>query len=151
MNHTASDFVAPIALMAAATGARTMVGVTAASRVRSPELMKVAAAFALLELLGDKIPGIPNRTDLGPMIGRTAAGAFIGASVAHATGRDRVAGALVGSLFAIVGAQLSFRLRRSLTRVLPPFLAAAAEDAVVLATARFGANRLAKPSVAKLS
>jgi uncharacterized membrane protein len=146
VNYTASDFVAPIALMAAATGARTMVGVTAASRVRSPELMKVAAALALLELIGDKIPGIPNRTDLGPMIGRAAAGAFIGASVAQATGRDRIAGALVGSLFAIVGAQLSFRLRRSLTHVLPPIAAAAVEDAAVVAIARLGANRLAKPS-----
>jgi uncharacterized membrane protein len=131
--------------MAAATGARTTVGVAAVSRLRSPQLVKVAAAFALLELLVDKIPGIPNRTDLGPMVGRAAAGAFIGASVAHATGRDRVAGALVGSLFAIVGAQLSFRLRRSLARVLPAIAAAAVEDAIVLATARLGAKRLAKP------
>lgn len=132
--------------MAAATGARTMVGVTAASRVRSPEIVKVAAALALLELIGDKIPGIPNRTDLGPMIGRAAAGAFIGATVARATGRDRVAGAILGSVFAIVGAQLTFRFRRALARTLPSVVAAAVEDAVVVATARFGAGRLRPPS-----
>jgi uncharacterized membrane protein len=143
VNHTASDFVAPIALMAAATGARTMVGVTAASRLRSVELMKVAAALALLELIGDKIPGIPNRTDLGPMVGRAAAGAFIGASVAQATGRDRVAGAIMGSLFAIAGAQLSFRLRRTLTRALPAVAAALVEDAIVVGAARLGAKRIA--------
>jgi len=147
MNRTASDFVAPIALMAAATGARTMVGVTAASRLRSPQIANVAAAFALLELLGDKIPGIPNRTDVAPMLGRVAAGAFIGASVARATGRDRIAGALVGSLFAFAGAQLSFRLRRSLAQILPPMLAAAVEDVAVVATARWGAEQLpARPS-----
>ena len=128
--------------MAAATGARTMVGVTAASRLRSAQLANVAAAFALLELLGDKIPGIPNRTDVGPMLGRVAAGAFIGASVARATGRDRIAGALVGSLFAFAGAQLSFRLRRSLSHVLPSIVAAAIEDVAVVATARRGARQV---------
>src|SRR4051812_16793135 len=98
MEERRSSFVAPIALMAAATGARTMTGVAAAAKTRSPELVKVAAALALLELIGDKLPGIPNRTDLGPVVGRVAAGALIGATVARAAGRDRLTGALVGSL-----------------------------------------------------
>jgi uncharacterized membrane protein len=144
VNQHRSEFVAPIALMAAASGARVMVGVTAVTRVRSPEISRVIAGLAVLELIVDKLPGTPNRTDLSPMIGRVAAGAFIGASVARMTGRDRVTGALVGSLFAFAGAQLSFRVRRSLSNVLPPIAAAALEDAGVVTAARLGARALSR-------
>jgi uncharacterized membrane protein len=142
MNRHEVSSLAPIALLAAATGARTMVGVTAAARTRSPALMKVTAALALLELIGDKFPGIGNRTDTGPIIGRVAAGAFIGASLARAAGRDRLTGALVGSLFAFAGAHLTFRLRRSLSRVLPASAAATVEDALVVGAARAGVRAL---------
>jgi uncharacterized membrane protein len=142
MEERGSSFIAPIALMATATGARTMTGVAAAARTRSPELVKVAAALALLELIGDKVPGIPNRTDLGPIVGRVAAGALIGASVARAEGRDRLTGALVGAVCAFAGAHLSFRFRRALSAVLPPMAAAAIEDAAVVATAALGARAL---------
>jgi hypothetical protein len=137
-----SSFIAPIALMATATGARTMTGVAAVARVRSPELAKVLAALALLELIGDKIPGIPNRTDAGPLVGRVVAGAAIGATVAHAADRDRITGAIVGAVFAFIGAHVSFRARRALSHQLPPTAAAAIEDAAILSIARLGARGL---------
>lgn len=140
--HQATPFIAPIALLAGATGARTMTGVSAAIGVRASAIAKVAAALALLELLCDKIPGIPNRTDLAPIVGRVAAGAFIGASVAKLAGRDRLTGAIIGSLFAFAGAQLTFRARRALTRVMPAMAAAAVEDAAIVAVARLGARAL---------
>src|SRR3954471_21766459 len=132
MRQHTSGFVMPIAMMAGATGARTMVALSAAARTRAPQLARVATALSALELLGDKLPGIPNRTDLGPMLGRVAAGAFIGDPIARATDPDRLTGAVLGAAFAFVGAHYTFRLRRALTRALPAVAAGAVEDAAII-------------------
>jgi uncharacterized membrane protein len=138
MNHPERSFIAPVALLAAATGARTTVGVAAVGQTRSAPLATVTALLALLELLADKLPNIRNRTDPAAIAGRMAAGALIGAAVSEAAGRDRLPAALAGATFAFVGAHLSFRFRRSLMRHLPPLTAAVVEDAVVIALARTG-------------
>jgi uncharacterized membrane protein len=142
MQTSERSILAPIALMATATGARTMVGVTAVGRTGSVHVAKVTAALALLELLVDKLPNIPNRTDRGGLIGRVVAGAFIGATIARMSGRDTPPAALAGALFAFAGAHLSFRFRRALSHRLPPVAAAFVEDAAVLALAKRGSRYL---------
>ena len=142
MKQTERSFVVPVALMAGATGARTTVGVAAIGHTRSAPLATVTALLALLELLADKLPNIGNRTDPAAIAGRMAAGALIGAAVAEAAGRDRLSAALAGATFAFVGAHLSFRVRRSLMRHLPPLAAAVVEDAVVITLARTGERLL---------
>ncbi len=102
-------------LLAAATGARSMAGLTALARVRSSNgaaqqpsrLATVVTSMAVAEFATDKMPGIPDRTDALPMLGRAAVGAFIGATVGGMTGRDRTTGALWGGLTALIAAELS--------------------------------------------
>ena len=149
-------------LLASAAGARSMAGVAAMTRafaideglsdvaalphaLASPRAQGVTALLAAGELIGDKLPNIPNRTDLLPLLGRVGAGALIGAAVSDATGRDRLTGALVGGATALLAAELSYLARRELSRVLPAFVAAAVEDAAVMWLAAEGARRLASP------
>jgi len=152
----------PTILLAAATGARSMTGVAAAARsltgVESGEppiqparfladsrVSAVVTTLAAMELAADKLPGIPNRIDPGPLVGRVAAGGLIGAAVAAVRGRDRAFGALVGAAAAFAGAHLSFQLRRELAELLPATLAALVEDAAVGALAAAGASAIAQP------
>src|SRR5687767_8871321 len=105
----------PTVLLAAATGARTMTGLAATARsvgsrepnaaqlqparfVASRSVAGATAALAAMELLADKLPGIPNRTDALPLLGRAAAGALIGAAIAASARRDRASGAAVGAV-----------------------------------------------------
>lgn len=126
--------------MAGATGARAMTGLAAVSRLRSQEASRATTALAALELVGDKLPSVGNRTDIGPLLGRVAAGALIGAAVAHRARTDGARAAIVGGLVAFAAAHITFRLRRRLSRATSPAFAALMEDAAVLALARRGAR-----------
>jgi uncharacterized membrane protein len=126
--------------MAGATGARAMTGLAAVSRLRSREASRATTALAALELVGDKLPNVGNRTDIGPLLGRVAAGALIGAAVARTARSDGARAAIVGGLVAFAAAHISFRLRRRLSRATSPAFAALVEDATVLALARRGAR-----------
>lgn len=98
---------------------------------------RTAAAFKLAaagELVGDKLPATPDRTDAGPLFGRALSGALCGAALYGAAGERKALGALVGAASAVVGAYAFYHLRRSLGEEGVPDLAAAvAEDALVLA------------------
>jgi uncharacterized membrane protein len=152
----------PTILLAAATGARSMTGVAVAARslagaasseppvqparfLADSRVAAAATTLAAMELAADKLPGIPNRTDPGPLVGRVVAGGLIGAAVAAVRGRDRAFGALVGAAAAFAGAHLSFQLRRELAELLPPALAALVEDAAVGAVAAAGASAIPRP------
>ncbi|HVE72122.1 MAG TPA: DUF4126 family protein [Thermoanaerobaculia bacterium] len=141
-----SEPTLPTILLAAATGARTMTGLAATARVirggepitaqparfvASGSVASAIGALAAMELLADKLPGIPNRTDALPLLGRAAAGALIGATIAAASRRDRVQGAAIGAVVAVIAARLSFHARRALAEQLPATLAALVEDAAV--------------------
>jgi uncharacterized membrane protein len=145
----------PTILLAAATGARTMTGLAATARsvgargpnaeelqparfVASRSVAGATAALAVMELLADKLPGIPNRTDALPLLGRAAAGALIGAAIAVSTQRDRAAGAAVGAVVALLAAHVSFRARRALADRLGPTAAAVVEDVVACSLAAVG-------------
>jgi uncharacterized membrane protein len=151
--------ILPTVLLAAATGARSMTGLAATARavaVREPDAAQLqparlvssrsvagaTAALAMMELLADKLPGIPNRTDALPLLGRGVAGAIIGASIAAATRRDQIAGAAVGAVVALLSAHLSFRARRALAHHLAPTAAAVVEDVVVCSLAAAGVATL---------
>jgi uncharacterized membrane protein len=146
-------------LLAAASGARTMTGLAATARrvtavgsttpLREParwlSMPRVAtgiAGLAAMELVADKLPGIPKRTDPGPLVGRIVAGGLIGAAIAAVAGTDRTRGALVGAGAAFAGAHLGFQLRRELSEWLPAGLAAVVEDAAVGAVAAAGVSAM---------
>ncbi|HEY9230324.1 MAG TPA: DUF4126 family protein [Gemmatimonadaceae bacterium] len=142
MRQNGRSIVAPLALLATATGARTWTGVAAMAPARSAKLARVTRALALLEIAADKVPSLPNRTNSVGIIGRVLAGAFIGAAVSRGTRQDRVMAALAGGLVAFASAQLSFRARRALTHHLPATSAALIEDAATLSVAKYGASLL---------
>jgi len=126
----------PLALLASASGARTMAGLAAIS----PRIPVRALAGA--ELIGDKVPSAPNRTDPAGLLGRVAAGALVGAVVGSRTGMNRGESAIIGGLIAFASTHATFRLRRALSNRLPAVAAALVEDAVVLGAAAAGAALL---------
>lgn len=149
----------PTILLAAATGARSMTGLAAAAHsvgargsnaaqleparfIASPCVAGTTAALAMMELLADKLPGIPNRTDALPLLGRVAAGALIGAAIAASAGHDRPSGAAVGAVVALLAAHVSFRGRRALADHLVPTAAAVVEDVVVCSLAAAGVSAM---------
>jgi uncharacterized membrane protein len=152
--ETDKPFVAPIAMIAGATGARCMTGLAAVAHVRAANpdalgdtapgryldrnIANIASALAVGELVGDKLPFAGDRVAPGPLIGRVAAGAVIGAAVANITGHERRNAAIGGAVAAFVGAHLSFQFRKSLSRHLPSVLAAVVEDVAVLGLAAAG-------------
>ncbi len=92
--------------------------------------------MALLELLGDKIPGIPARIEPPGLVGRATTGVWVGAALSEAWNRPRLGGAAIGALAAVLGAFAGYYARRELTAehgpALPDLLVALAEDALVL-------------------
>jgi uncharacterized membrane protein len=93
----------------------------------------VLTALMLLELVADKLPQTPNRTALGPFLGRILAGALAGSALNGASGRSLFFGALLGGLGGIVGTFGGFQARAGLARALKvPYVAAVAEDIVAV-------------------
>jgi uncharacterized membrane protein len=135
MHETRTEFIS-LALLAAASGARTMAGVAAIS-TRAP--LKLLAAG---ELIADKSPNIPDRVNLGPLLGRVVAGALLGIAVGGRRRRNRRELAIVGGLIAFLSAHATFRLRRALSAHLSALSAALVEDAIVVGAAVTGAALL---------
>jgi uncharacterized membrane protein len=95
---------------------------------------QVTAMLAGAELIADKLPFTPNRTDKGSLIARFIAGAICGAAVSSARRREeRFIGALVGGSAAVIAAYVGFEYRKYVD--LPGFAAAIVEDAVALTAA----------------
>ena len=150
--------VAPIAMIAAASGARCMTGLAAVAhaRVANPDALgstglgkhldrdiaNVTSVLAAGELVGDKLPFVGDRVAPGALLGRVAAGAVIGATVAGITGHEKRSAAIGGAVAAFVGAHLSFQLRKALSRHMPALVAAVVEDAAVLTLAAAGTRLL---------
>jgi uncharacterized membrane protein len=100
------------------------------------DVATVIAGLATAELAADKLPFIPDRITLQPLLGRAMAGAVVGALAA---GRDRqVAGAALGASAAVAAAFTAWFLRREVgrTTMLPDLAVALAEDALAVAVAR---------------
>lgn len=150
--------VAPIAMIAGATGARCMTGLAAVAHARAANpdalgdtapgrfldrnIANITSALAVGELVGDKLPFAGDRIAPAALVGRVAAGAVIGATVAGITGHDKRNAAIGGAVAAFVGAHLSFQLRKALSRHMPAVLAAVIEDAAVLTLAAAGTRLL---------
>src|SRR6478736_7588055 len=108
MHRETRGSLMPLALLAAASGARTWAGVAAISR-RTPTKL-----FAAGEFIYDKVPTVPSRIAPPLLLGRIAAGALVGATVGRRTGRNRAASAILGGLVAFASAHATHRMRRAL-------------------------------------
>lgn len=98
---------------------------------RSATVLTVLAAG---ELVADKLPFVPARTELPSLIGRASSGALCGAAVAARRGGSQPLAAAVGAAAAVGMAHLAYRLRKRAgeTTGAPDTVFALAEDAVVL-------------------
>jgi uncharacterized membrane protein len=91
----------------------------------------------LAELVSDKLPFTPARTNTGPFIGRIAGGGLAGAALSVGLGGSLAVGAAAGGLGAVAGALGGYRARTGLVRSLgvPDFPVALLEDLVAVGTA----------------
>jgi uncharacterized membrane protein len=94
----------------------------------------ISSVLALLELVGDKQSWIGARTKAGPLIFRLFTGGLSGATFCVAAGQSITAGAIFGSLGAIVGTYGGYQSRHRIVSQLkvPDIAVALAEDAVAV-------------------
>ena len=115
------------------------------SRLHYLQLPKVALGLKLAagaEILGDKLPNVPDRTILPELLARVLSGAVVGASLAMANKQNTLTGAFIGGAAAAASSYLFRFLRKKLvsTTGLPDVSIAVLEDALALT----GGYRLAK-------
>jgi uncharacterized membrane protein len=100
----------------------------------------VAVIFSLLalgELMGDKLPFAPKRTQPLPLSARIVLGGFCGLCFSAAMHRPLFPAAIVGSFGGFIGAFAGYRIRRWLVRTLHTGdrVIAIAEDLIALGAA----------------
>lgn len=146
--------------LGAVTGMRSMMGLAALSRDLSDrsrlprratslehwlaeDLVAITlSALALGELVADKLPAAPDRTETGALLGRGAIGGLLGAIAAGPD--DRALGAAVGAAAALAASYAAWFLRREAGRatLVPDPVLALAEDAMAITAARELAKEL---------
>lgn len=109
------------------------------SPLRFLQAAPIAAGFKLLaagELAGDKLPQMPDRTDLPSLAVRTLSGALVGAALFTARRDSAATGALLGGLSALAATYGSFYLRAALHRYgkVPNATAGFMEDALMVSS-----------------
>ena len=89
---------------------------------------------AVGELIADKFPKIPNRTDAGPLALRAIMGAICGGAFAVTFGADFAMACLLGGLGGLLGSFAGFWMRKLATRPgrLPDVLVALTEDLIAV-------------------
>ncbi len=103
------------------------------SFLKNPTTAKTTAILAAGELIADKLPFIPNRTDALPLITRAISGALSGAAFSSGKKRPALLGALCGMAAAIGATYGAYKLRQFADKQLhvPDTVVALAEDALV--------------------
>jgi uncharacterized membrane protein len=104
------------------------------SWLAAPGGVTAAVLASVGELVGDKLPVIPDRTRSGPFTGRVAIGSLVGAAVYQDADRPAAYGAVVGAVAAAASTLALARVRTALGRRTPlPDLAwGVVEDALAL-------------------
>ncbi len=94
-------------------------------------LLKLMAAG---ELAADKLPFVPDRIKLLPLLGRAASGALVGAALGDAAGEPPATGAALGAAAAVASTFAMYYLRRAGGEKLglPDPLLAVVEDGLAL-------------------
>ncbi len=100
-------------------------------RTATANVLKFMAAG---ELIADKLPMVPSRTDPGPLGARAVSGGVCGAAVFLAEGKQAEVGAALGAASAVASSFLFMNLRRMIGKAakLPDPVVALAEDGLAL-------------------
>jgi uncharacterized membrane protein len=102
--------------------------------LNSPRVATVLKLLAVGELVADKTPQIPARTDWPSLLGRCLSGTVAGAALYAGSGRHAIPGALLGGTVAALSTFGSYHLRQYVNRRfnLPDPLVGVIEDAIVI-------------------
>lgn len=92
----------------------------------------IFSLFALGELIADKLPFIPPRTQAGPLAVRILFGAMCGASLCLSAAAAPIMGAILGGLGGIAAAFAGYAYRRRFSLTVPDLLLALLEDLVAV-------------------
>jgi uncharacterized membrane protein len=104
---------------------------------------RTSAVLALGELVADKLPFMPNRTDPPGLAARFLSGALCGIAVAgRRNRRERIISALVAGAAAVGAAYVGNQYRKRVK--LPPLAAALIEDAVAVGSGAAVVSRLCR-------
>lgn len=137
----------PLALVSQGLGARSAARLPGLlSRLGSPGAKNGLALAALLELVGDKLPGVPARVAPLPLAGRVLSGAVAGFVIARASQRPPALLTALGAACAVAGTLGSYWLRKTATERLSSSSAytGLVEDVLMLMGARVIATRLTR-------
>jgi uncharacterized membrane protein len=99
--------------------------------------------LAVGELVADKLPNTPARTQPPGLIARLLTGALCGAALGATIGVSLLPGALLGASGGIVGAFAGYQWRTGLVRALrvPDYVIALSEDAIAIAAGLYIVSR----------
>jgi uncharacterized membrane protein len=94
----------------------------------------ILSSLALAELVADKLPKTPKRTNLGPLVFRAITGGFSSLAICASAHQPPVIGTILGVLGSIAGAFAGYEIRHRLVEAfgLPDFGVAMAEDLVAV-------------------
>lgn len=90
------------------------------------------------ELAADKVPGIPARTEPGPLVARALSGGAAGYALSVLHGKSKGRGAILGAMAAVAAAFGAYHARRAVVEWLrvPDPLVALLEDTLVIGGGR---------------
>ena len=102
--------------------------------MQSPTVATVLKVLSLSEVVVDKLPATPSRTEPGGVAGRCISGALAGASIYKAVGGKAITGALIGGAVAIAATYGSYFLRKNTAKAsrIPDPIIGGIEDALVI-------------------
>src|SRR5215210_5810867 len=86
--------------------------------VASLPAVVILTLLAALELVADKLPGIPNRTSPPGLIARVLSGGFTGMCVAASGAQGILLGAVLGAIGGLAGSFAGYSARTGIVRAL---------------------------------
>jgi uncharacterized membrane protein len=94
----------------------------------------VLSLLAFAELVADKLPKTPKRTNLGPLVFRMITGGFSSIAICTSAHQSLLIGTILGVLGSLASAFAGYEIRHRLVEAfgLPDFGVAAAEDIVAI-------------------
>lgn len=92
----------------------------------------IFSVLAIGELIADKLPFIPARTQAGPLAVRVIFGAMCGAALCISAAVSPLFGALLGAGGGLTGAFVGYNYRRRLAAMAPDLVLALLEDLVAV-------------------
>jgi uncharacterized membrane protein len=97
-----------------------------------PVSLVIFTLFAIGEIIADKLPKIPRRTEPGPLVVRIVFGALCAAALAISSHAKVSIPAMLGAIGAVAGSYGGYNYRRMAAGKIPDFAAALLEDLIAV-------------------